>query len=134
MEDTIYAGPLSVSGGVKQFLVDVSRNDLFGVEPALEIDSSSGLLFSGGATLETPVDGLDLFTGYARNFKSLADRLLEVPGRSLDTLMPETAANVDVGMRYSGERLALGLTWYDIDFDNRVFCGSAAARTQRPAR
>ena len=121
VEDTVYAGPLSVSGGVKQFLVDVSRNDLFGVEPALAIDSGSGLLFSGGATLETPLDGLDLFTGYARNFKSLADRLLEVPGRRLDTLMPETAANLDVGMRYSGERLALGLTWYDIDFDNRVF-------------
>ena len=121
VEDTVYAGPLSLSAGVKQFLVDVSRNDLFGVESGLEVDSSSGLLFSGGATLETPVDGLDLFTGYAQNFKSLADRLLEVPGRRLDALTPETANNLDVGMRYSGERLALGLTWYDIDFNDRVF-------------
>ena len=121
VEDTVYAGPLSLSGGVKQFVVDVSRDDRFGVEPSLAIDSDSDLLFSGGATLDTPLDGLELFAGYAQNFKSLADRLLEVPGRSLGTLEPETATNLDVGMRYTGDRLALGLTWYDIDFDNRVF-------------
>ena len=72
-------------------------------------------------TLETPVEGLELFAGYAENFRSLADRLLEVPGRSLAALEPETATNVDVGMRYSGETVALGATWYDIDFDNRIF-------------
>ena len=121
VEDTVYAGPLSLSGGVKQFLVSVSRDDRFAAEPSLAIDSDSDLLFSGGATLETPLDGLELFAGYAQNFKSLADRLLEAPGRSLDALLPETATNLDVGMRYSGDRLALGLTWYDIDFNNRVF-------------
>ncbi len=121
VEDTIYAGPLAVSGGVKQFLVNVSRRDLFGIDPGLGVDSDSDLLFSGGVTLETPVDGLELFAGYAENFKSLADRLLEVPGRSLAALEPETATNVDVGMRYSGENVALGATWYDIDFDNRIF-------------
>ena len=121
VEDTIYAGPLAVSGGVKQFLVNVSRRDLFGIDPGLGVDSDSDLLFSGGVTLEMPVDGLELFAGYAENFKSLADRLLEVPGRSLAALEPETATNVDVGMRYSGDRVALGATWYDIDFDNRIF-------------
>lgn len=121
VEDTVYAGPLSISGGVKQFLVGVSRRDLFGVEPGLSVDSDSDLLLSGGVTLETPVDGFELFAGYAENFKSLADRLLEVPGRSLAALEPETAANVDVGMRYSGDRVALGAAWYDIDFDNRIF-------------
>ena len=121
VEDTVYAGPLAISGGVKQFLVNVSRRDLFGVDPGLGVDSDSDLLFSGGVTLETPVDGLELFAGYAENFKSLADRLLEVPGRSLAALEPETATNVDVGMRYSGESIALGATWYDIDFDNRIF-------------
>ena len=121
VEDTVYAGPLAISGGVKQFLVNVSRRDLFGVDPGLGVDSDSDLLFSGGVTLETPADGLELFAGYAENFKSLADRLLEVPGRSLAALEPETATNVDVGMRYSGDRVALGATWYDIDFDNRIF-------------
>ena len=121
VEDTIYAGPLAISGGVKQFLVDVSRRDLFGVDPGLAVDSDSDLLFSGGVTLETPVEGFELFAGYAQNFKSLADRLLEAPGRSLAALEPETAANVDVGMRYSGDRVALGATWYHIDFNNRIF-------------
>ena len=101
--------------------MNVSRRDLFGVDPGLGVDSDSDLLLSGGVTLETPVDGLELFAGYAENFKSLADRLLEVPGRSLAALEPETATNVDVGMRYSGDRVALGATWYDIDFDNRIF-------------
>ena len=121
VEDTVYAGPLAISGGVKQFLVNVSRRDLFGVDPGLGVDSDSDLLFSGGVTLETPVEGFELFAGYAENFKSLADRLLEVPGRSLAALEPETATNIDVGMRYSGESVALGATWYDIDFDNRIF-------------
>ena len=121
VEDTIYAGPLAISGGIKQFLANVSRRDRFGDDPTLTIDSDSDLLFSAGATLRTPVEGFELFAGYAENFKSLSNRLLEVPGRSLGALEPETATNVDVGMRYSGDRVALGATWYVIDFDNRIF-------------
>ena len=44
-----------------------------------------------------------------------------MPGRSLDLLEPETASNIDVGLQYSGERVALGATWYTIDFQNRIF-------------
>ena len=121
VEETIFAGPFALSGGVKQFLVGVSREDLFGVDPDLGVDSDSDLLFSGGVTYETPVAGLDLFAGYSENFKAISATLLEVPGRSLDLLEPETASNVDVGLQYSGERVALGATWYDIDFQNRIF-------------
>ena len=121
VEETIYAGPFALSGGVKQFLIGVSREDLFNVDPDLEVDSDSNLLFSGGVTYETPVAGLDLFAGYSENFKAISATLLEVPGRSLDLLEPETASNIDVGLQYSGERLALGATWYTIDFENRIF-------------
>ena len=121
VEETIFAGPFALSGGVKQFLVGVSREDLFGVDPDLEVDSDSDLLFSGGVTYETPVAGLDLFAGYSENFKALSALLLEVPGRSLDLLEPETASNIDIGLQYSGERVALGATWYTIDFRNRIF-------------
>ncbi|MCY4027864.1 MAG: TonB-dependent receptor [Acidobacteria bacterium] len=121
LEETVFAGPFALSGGVKQFLVGVSREDLFHVDPALEVDSDSDLLFSGGVTYETPLEGLDLFAGYSENFKALSALLLEVPGRSLDLLEPETASNVDVGLQYSGERVALGATWYTIDFQNRIF-------------
>ena len=121
MEETIYAGPFALSGGLKQFLVGVSRDDLFEVDPELAVDSDSKLLISGGVTYETPVEGLDLFAGYAENFKAISSTLLEVPGRSLDALKPETASNIDVGLQYSGERVALGATWYTIDFQNRIF-------------
>ncbi len=48
-------------------------------------------------------------------------RCLEVPGRSLDLLEPETASNIDVGLQYAGDRVALSGTWYAIDFENRIF-------------
>ena len=121
VEETLYAGPFALSGGVKQFLVDVSREDQFNVDPELTVDSDSNLLISGGVTYETPVEGLDLFAGYSENFKAISSSLLEVPGPSFDTLEPETASNIDIGLQYSGDRVALGATWYTIDFENRIF-------------
>ncbi len=129
VEETVFAGPFALSGGVKQYLVGVSREDLFNVDPDLEVDSDSDLLFSGGVTYETPVEGLDLFAGYAENFKAISSLLLEVPGRSLDLLEPETASNVDVGLQYAGDRLALSATWYAIDFQNRIFYLGPATAT-----
>ena len=85
VEDTVYAGPLAISGGVKQFLVNVSCRDLFGIDPGLAVDSDSDLLLSGGVALETPVEGLELFAGYTENFKALASgpepRTLDVASR-----------------------------------------------------
>ena len=121
VEETLYAGPFTLSGGIKQFLVDVSREDVFGADPNLAIDSDSSVLFSGGVTYESPVEGLNLFAGYAENFKAIPSSLLEVPGRSLNLLEPEAASNIDVGLQYTGDRVALGATWYAIDFENRIF-------------
>ena len=121
VEDTVYAGPFALSAGLKQYLVDVQRTDLFRDTADLGIDSDSKVLFSGGATYTAPLEGIELFAGYSQNFKSLTDRLLEVPGRSLGNLEPETADNIDFGVRYSGNRAALMATYYTIDFHNRVF-------------
>ena len=121
VEETLYVGPFALTGGVKQFLIDVSREDKFNVNPDLGVDSDSDLLFSGGVTYETPVAGLSLFAGYAENFRAIGSTLLEVPGRSLDLLAPESASNIDVGLQYAGERVALSATWYTINFDNRIF-------------
>ncbi len=120
VEETFYAGPFALSGGLKQFLVRVSRIDLFGVDADLEANSDSKLLASGGVTYETPVEGLHLFAGYAQNFKAISSTLLEVPGRSLDALEPESASNIDVGLQYTGKWIALGATGYFIDFQNRI--------------
>ncbi len=121
VEETLDAGPFTLSGGIKQFLVDISRRDVFGVDPELTVDSDSKLLFSGGVTYEAPVKHLHFFAGYAKNFRAIGSNLLEVPGRSLDDLEPETASNIDVGMQYLGDRVALGVTLYRINFENRIF-------------
>ena len=121
VEETLYVGSFTLTGGVKHFLIDVSREDQFNVNPALGVDSNSDLLFSGGVTYETPVAGLAVFAGYSENFKAISSTLLEVPGRSLDLLEPETASNIDVGLQFARERVALSATWYTIDFQNRIF-------------
>ena len=128
-EDTLFAGPLAITGGVRQYLVEVERTDNFGQTPDLAVSSDSDLLFSGGLTWTAPVSGLELFAGYAENFKSLSDRLLEVPGRSLAGLEPETAENLDLGLRYSGDRAAVTATVYRIDFRNRIFFLSPVTET-----
>ncbi len=129
VEETLYFGSFELAAGVKQYLVSVSREDQFGIDRDLGVDSDSKLLFSGGLTYETPVEGLDLFAGYAENFRAIGSLLLEVPGRSLDQLAPETASNIDIGVQYSGERLALSATAYSIDFDNRIFYLGPATST-----
>ena len=89
VEETLYVGPFALTGGVKQYRIGVSRDDQFLVNPSIGVDSDSDLLFSGGVTYETPVEGLDVFAGYAENFRAIGSTLLEVPGRSLDLLEPE---------------------------------------------
>ena len=129
LEETLYVGPFALSGGVKQYLIGVSREDQFHTDPSLDVGSDSKLLFQGGVTYQTPVEGLDLFAGYAENFRAIGSILLEVPGRSLDRLEPETASNIDLGVQYSGEQLALSATLYSIDFDNRIFYLGPATST-----
>ena len=120
LEETLYVGPFTASAGVRQFLVEVSRTDLFNVDPDLAVDSNSKLLFSGGVTYESPIEGLRLFAGYSENFRAISSGLLEVPGRSLDALEPETSSNIDIGVQFSGDRIALSGTWYAVDFQNRI--------------
>ncbi|MDE0102551.1 MAG: hypothetical protein OXN89_09235 [Bryobacterales bacterium] len=42
----------------------MSREDLFNIDPNLEVDSDSDVLLSGGVTYETAVEGLDQFPGH----------------------------------------------------------------------
>ena len=129
VENTFRNSAWTFSAGAKQYLVKVGREDVFGREPDRSISSDSKVLFSGGVIYVPPIAGLELFAGYAQNFKSLADRLLEVPRRDLAGLDPETAKNLDVGLRYTGAKASFTGTWYHIDFDNRVFFLSPATVT-----
>ena len=84
------------------------------------MNSDSDVLFSGGGIWRLPVDGLEIFGGYSENFSALSDDILERPDSNLGTLAPETAENVEIGARYSNDRLKVSATYYDINFENRV--------------
>ncbi len=128
VEETLYIGPVTARAGIRQFFVELSRTDLFNMDPDISAESDSDLLFSGGVTYESPIEGLRLFAGFSENFRSFSSALLEVPGRSLDALEPETSSNIDVGVQYSGDRIALSATLYAVDFENRiVFIGPQTA-------
>lgn len=120
IEDTIETDSFSFSLGVKEFSVDISREDLFGVSPDVSLDSDSDLLVSGGIVWRTPVDGLEVFGGYAENFSSISDNILERPDSDLTNIEPQTAENWDIGARYISERARISAVFYQIDFENRI--------------
>ena len=120
LEDTVILGPASVSMGIKQFLVDLERRDLFGDTADAAVDSDSDVLISGGLVLETPIEGIELFAGFSENFKAFSDLLLERPASDFSQLEPEMSENIDVGVRFNTDRFAGSLSFYDISFDNRI--------------
>lgn len=120
IEDSIETDAFTFSLGIKDFSVDVSRDDLFGATTDISIDSDSDTLLSGGVVWRTPMDGLEVFAGYAENFSSISDNILERPDSDLTNLEPQTAENRDLGVRYLGDRFRLSAVLYQIDFDNRI--------------
>jgi len=120
IEDTVTVGPVSVSLGVRDFSVELDREDNFRETPDISVDSDSDTLFSGGVVVQTPVEGLELFAGYAENFSAFSDNLLERPLSDFGQLEPETAENIDFGVRYLADRWSVSAAYYDIEFDNRI--------------
>jgi outer membrane receptor for ferric coprogen and ferric-rhodotorulic acid len=100
--------------------VNVDRKDNFGETPNAGVNSDSDVLFSGGVLYRTPVEGLEVFAGYAENFKALGDEILERPSSDLGGLSPETAENAEAGFRYTGDWVTLSAVYYDIQFENRI--------------
>ena len=120
LEDSADVGDFTFSLGVKQFLVDVEREDNFGETPNAAVDSDSDALFSGGVVWQAPIEGLEVFAGYAENFKAIGDEVLERPSSDLGALEPETAENVEFGLRYANPRYRLSATYYDVEFSDRI--------------
>ncbi|TGD71509.1 TonB-dependent receptor [Mangrovimicrobium sediminis] len=121
VQDKLQVGPVSLNLGVKQFIVDLERSDNFSGEKSGKVDSDSDPLYTVGAVVDIPfVDGLSAFAGYAENFAAIKDEVLERESSAVDDIEPETAENIDVGLRYDGERILATLTYYEIDFDNRL--------------
>ncbi len=119
IEDAVSVGPVTVNLGIKQFHNDVDRNDLFGATPNASLNTNSDVLFSGGIQLE-PIEDLNLFAGYAENYKALGDAILERPTADASGLSPETSENWEGGIRYNNGMLQASATYFNTTFDNRV--------------
>lgn len=121
LEEGIDFGDLSLRGGIKQFFVELEREDGFqGGATTAKVDSDSDVLFSGGAVYRLPVDGLEVFAGYAENFAAMKDGVLEAGATALERIEPEQADNFDIGLRYASRRFSGSATYYNITFDNRI--------------
>lgn len=106
--------------GAKQFFVDLERTDNFGADADLAVNSDSDVLLSAGIVAPLPIDGLEFFAGFAQNFAAIKDAVLEADPERYTNVEPETADNIDVGLRYVSQDLSMSLTYYDISFDNRL--------------
>lgn len=133
LEDVVSFGDFTARIGLKQFNNEIERQDNFNptdVTGNFTIDSESDVLLSGGlAWTPAAVDGLELFAGYAENYKAIPDGVLEVFQFSTDGSgniirsipNPETSENIEVGARYAGDRFRGSVVYFDSTFENRLF-------------
>ncbi len=118
-EDKVELGPVTANFGIKQFKNDLDRIDMFGETDDVSLSSTSKVLFSGGLQV-TPLAGLDLFGGYAENYKALTDSLLEYTDSDFGKIKPETSQNWEAGLRYANGIFQGSATWFKAKFSNQV--------------
>lgn len=120
LEDQLDLGFAKAHFGIKQFYVDVSKNDRFNATNDQGVSSDSDLLFSAGFVAPLPVIGLEMFAGFAQNYASIKDAVLERDDSDLSIVKPETADNFDLGLRYSSRDVSASLTYYATKFEDRI--------------
>lgn len=119
LQNEIDLGAALVKFGVKQFKVDVAKDDLFNNANDLDLSSDSDSLLNLGIVV--PInENLEIFSGFAQNFAAIKDAVLERDDADLSFVQPEEADNFDLGLRYSGDGINAGITYYQIQFDNRI--------------
>ncbi|WP_440056922.1 TonB-dependent receptor domain-containing protein (plasmid) [Pseudoalteromonas sp. T1lg65] len=120
VEDELDLGAARVRVGAKKFMVELEGINKFDSSKNVSVDSDSDTLFSAGIVAPMPVEGLELFAGYAENFAAIKDTVLERDASALEEIQPETAENIDLGLRYNSTDLSASLTIYNVDFENRL--------------
>ena len=118
LQDQIEMGKFTLSLGARQFDVRNRREDLFDAFADIGLDSRSDVLLSGGVNYATPVAGLELFFGYSENIKPTLDLVLEREIRG--EIAPETAENLEFGLRYIGSHVIASAVIFDNEFSNRL--------------
>jgi iron complex outermembrane receptor protein len=120
LSDEIRLGNLTLTAGVREFDVDNKEKDVLGVAASESLNSNPDMLFSGGGTFLTPVEGLEVFFGFSENVKPLLDLVLEREGTSTTDLEAEQADNLELGLRYVSPRLNASAVFFDNEFNNRL--------------
>ena len=118
-QDSMALGDFTLNLGVKKYLVDIEKYDHYQNATTAKINSDSDILFSGGILYQLN-DSTELFTSYSENFAAIKDGVLERDSSDLSAIEPETAENIDLGVRYQNNALKLTATAYSIEFDNRI--------------
>jgi len=120
LADTLTSGLFTLSAGIRQFDVDTSREDNFRVDPTLGFSAKTDAVYTLGATMQLPVDGLEAFAGYSENVKPLTDAILRNAVVSVSNLEAETAENMELGIRYQSSGLSGSVVYFDNTFNNRL--------------
>lgn len=125
VEDAIELANLKVRLGLKQWYVDVEREDNFlGAAGAAKVSSDSDVLVNFGVQYAVN-DSMEVFAGYAENYAAIKDVVLEAADiqsdpQALDNVEPETAENIDLGIRFNYRNFLGTVTYYQINFENRI--------------
>ena len=84
------------------------------------MNTDSDTLFSAGIVAPLPIEGVEVFAGYGENFAAIKDAQLERNDTDLRFIKPEIADNIDVGFRYSSPGFNASVTYYNIEFNDRI--------------
>lgn len=119
VEDAATWNNVTVRAGIKQFFLKQTREGVIGEVNDASLKSHSKPLLNVGINYR-PLTGLEVFAGFSQNFAAIRSGVLSNAPESLRELEPETADNIEVGLRYSDSRFRATATLYDIKFDNRI--------------
>ncbi|MGS0535831.1 TonB-dependent receptor domain-containing protein [Pseudoalteromonas sp. SaAl2] len=119
IQDSMAFGDFTLNLGAKQYLVELQKYDHFNDITSDKVNSDSDVLFSAGVLYQLN-SSTELFTSYSENFAAIKDGVLERDSSALTDIEPETAENIDFGIRYQADRLSLTATAYSIEFENRI--------------
>ena len=120
VEDELDLGFARIRAGAKKFNVDIEKTDNFDSANNLAVNTDSDSLFSAGIVAPLPIEGVEVFAGYGENFAAIKDAQLERNDTDLRFIKPETADNIDVGFRYSSPGINASVTYYNIEFNDRI--------------
>lgn len=119
---TLLDGKLELDVGVTKHDVDYNYGSPieFAGRPKINAQSDGVDLKLGGVYHFT--EDLEVFAGYAENFGGIFENVFLGSGAAIDpnSIDAETSENIDLGIRYVTDTMALSAQYYEIDFSNRL--------------